>query len=51
MTGPNGEEAQLEFHGRVKRTQDRGPLLLMKGRLVLEEQIFVFGQIGRIHRI
>jgi len=51
VTGPNGEEAQLEFRGFVKRTQELGPLLLMRGRLVLEDQVFVFRQIGRIHRI
>jgi hypothetical protein len=51
VTGPNGEVAQLEFRGFVKRTQERGPLLIMQGRLVLEDQIFVFRQVGRIHRI
>ena len=51
VTGPNGEEAQLEFRGFVKRTQERGPLLLMQGRLVLDDQVFVFRQIGLIHKI
>lgn len=51
VTGLNGEPAQLEFRGRVRRTQEHGPLLFMQGRLVLENQIFVFRQIGRIHRI
>ncbi len=51
VTGPNGEEAQLEFRGFVKRTQELGPLLVMQGRLVLDDQVFVFRQIGRIHRI
>jgi hypothetical protein len=51
VTGPNGENAQLEFRGIVKRTQEHGPLLIMQGRLVLENQVFVFRQIGRIHRI
>ena len=51
VTGPNGEVAQLEFRGFVKRTQEHGPLLIMQGRLVLDNQVFVFRQIGRIHRI
>ena len=51
VTGSDGEVAQLEFRGIVKRTQEHGPLLIMKGRLVLEGQIFVFRQLGRIHRI
>ena len=51
VTDSNGEEAQLEFRGFVKRTQDNGPILLMQGRLVLADQVFVFRQIGRIHRI
>jgi len=51
VTGPNGEVAQLEFRGIVKRTLEHGPLLIMQGRLVLEDQTFVFRQIGRIHRI
>jgi len=50
-TGPNGEVAQLEFRGIVKRTQEHGPLLIMQGQLVLENQTFVFRQVGRIHRI
>jgi hypothetical protein len=51
VTGPDGEVAQLKFRGIVKRTLEHGPLLIMQGRLVLEDQIFVFRQIGRIHRI
>lgn len=51
VTGPNGEVAQLAFRGIVKRTQEHGPLLIMQGRLVLDDQVFVFRQIGRIHRI
>ena len=51
MTNSAEEVVQLEFVGRVKRTQDYGPLLLMKGRLIFEDSIFVFRQIGRIHRI
>lgn len=51
ITGPNGEVAQLAFRGIVKRTQERGPLLIMQGRLILDDQVFVFRQIGRIHRI
>jgi len=51
VTGPNGEEAQLGFRGFVKRTEERGPLLLIQGRLVLDDQVFVFRQIGIIHRI
>ncbi len=51
MTGPQGESAQLEFIGRVRRTEDNGPFLFMKGRLTIGEVIFVFAQIGRIHRV
>ena len=51
VTGPDGEVAQLAFRGIVKRTFEHGPLLVMQGRLVQEDQVFVFRQIGRIHRI
>ena len=51
VTSSTEEIGQLEFVGRVERTQNYGPLLIMKGRLTLDEQSFVFGQIGRIHRI
>lgn len=51
ITDSNGEIAQLEFRGIVKRTLEHGPLLVMQGRLVQEDQVFVFRQIGRIHRI
>ena len=51
MTGPQGEIAQLEFLGCVRRTGDNGPFLFMKGRLTIGETIFVFAQLGRIHRI
>ena len=50
MTDPLGETAQLEFLGRVRRTENNGPLLFMKGRLTIGEMVFVFAQIGRIHR-
>lgn len=50
MTGAQGESAQLEFIGRVRRTENNGPFLLMKGRLTIGEEVFVFAQIGRIHR-
>ncbi|TFG34485.1 hypothetical protein EU527_02885 [Candidatus Thorarchaeota archaeon] len=50
VTNTAEEIAQLEFVGRVRRTQDYGPLLLMKGQMTLDTQVFVFGQIGRIHR-
>jgi hypothetical protein len=50
MTGPQGENAQLEFLGRVRRTENNGPFLVMKGRLTIGEVIFVFAQAGRIHR-
>jgi len=51
VTDLDGTVAQLEFRGIVKRTQEHGPILVMQGRLILENQIFVFRQIGRIHRI
>jgi hypothetical protein len=51
VTGTSGESGQLELIGRVTRSQTSGPLLFMRGRLVLGESIFVFAQIGRIHRI
>jgi hypothetical protein len=50
MTGSQGEIAQLEFLGRVRRTEDSGPFLFMKGRLTIDETVFMFVQIGRIHR-
>ena len=50
MTGVQGESAQLEFIGGVRRTENNGPLLFMKGRLSIGEEVFLFAQIGRIHR-
>jgi len=44
MTGAQGESAQL------RRTENNGPFLFMKGRLTIGEEVFVFAQIGRIHR-
>jgi hypothetical protein len=51
VTGPSGERGQLEFIGRVRRTESNGPFLVMRGRLILGDSAFVFAQIGRIHRI
>jgi hypothetical protein len=51
VTGPDSESGQLEFIGRVRRTESNGPFLIMRGRLILGNLIFVFAQIGRIHRI
>ena len=51
MTNSVGTSAQLEFVGRVKRVLYYGPLLIMKGKLIIDGQFFAFGQIGRIHKI
>lgn len=51
LTDSDEQTSQLEFIGRVLRTQNHGPLLLMKGRVTFDGQILVFGVIGRIHRI
>jgi hypothetical protein len=51
MTGPNGETAELVLLGGVKRTQRVGPVLIMRGRLVVGETVFVLGQLGRIYRV
>jgi hypothetical protein len=49
-TSSQGETGQLEFIGRVRRTENYGPFLVMRGRLTLGDLTFVFAQIGRIHR-
>jgi hypothetical protein len=51
MTGSQGEIAQLVLLGLVRRTSDIGPFLFMKGRLTINGAVFVFAQIGRIHKI
>jgi hypothetical protein len=51
MTGSQGEIAQLVLLGRVRRNSDIGPFLFMKGKLTINEAVFVFAQIGRIHKI
>jgi hypothetical protein len=49
-TGPNSENAELAFLGGVKRIQDIRPILIMKGRVIISDTSFVFGQLGRIQR-
>lgn len=49
-TGPNGENAELTLLGGVKRNQDIQPILIMKGRVIISDTYFVFGQLGRIQR-
>jgi hypothetical protein len=51
MTGPEDIEAQLIFLGGVRRTPDYGPLLVMRGRLIIGDTTYVFGQLGRIFRV
>lgn len=46
-----GDTGQLEFIGQVRRTENYGPLLIMRGRLVLDNMVFVFAQVGSIHRV
>lgn len=49
-TGPSGESIELAFLGGVKRNQDIRPILIMKGRVILSDTTFVFGQLGMIQR-
>jgi hypothetical protein len=51
MTGPDDVQAQLIFLGGIKRTTNHGPVLVMRGRLIVGDQVFVIGQLGRIHRV
>ncbi|MBN2229687.1 MAG: hypothetical protein JW779_08820 [Candidatus Thorarchaeota archaeon] len=51
VTDSDSNLGGLEFVGRVYRTQEYGPRLFMKGRLTLGDDVIVFAQVGRIHRI
>jgi hypothetical protein len=49
-TSPEGNSAEIVLFGGVKRNQDIRPTLIMKGRLIVDDIAYVFGQLGRINR-
>ena len=51
MTGPDGGSASLIFVGGVKRTQRLDPVLIIKGILDMDGTVFMFAQLGKIHRV
>jgi hypothetical protein len=51
VTDSQGESGQLEFIGRVRRTDSNYPFLVMRGKLTFGDLAFVFAQIGRIYKI
>ena len=42
---------QVGFLGKVVRTEERGPILFMRGRVLIDDLTYALGQRGRIHRI
>jgi hypothetical protein len=51
MTESGEEIAQVGFLGKVVRTEERGPILFMRGRVLVDDLTYALGQRGRIHRI
>ena len=51
MTDPDGRLAEVGLLGKVKRTEEHGPVLVMKGRINLDGLTYSFIQAGKIHRI
>ncbi len=51
MTESGEEIMQVGFLGKVVRTEERGPILFMRGRILVDDLTYALGQRGRIHRI
>jgi hypothetical protein len=51
MTDSDGKFAEVGFVGRVKRTEEHGPVLVMKGRMNFNGFTYGFIQAGKIHRM
>ncbi len=50
-TSPEGNSVEILLLGGVRRNQDIRPILIMKGRLIVDDIAYVFGQLGRIKRV
>jgi hypothetical protein len=51
MTDSDGRVARVGLLGKVKRTEEHGPVLVMKGRIEFDGLTYSFIQAGKIHRI
>ncbi len=51
MTESGEELVQVGFLGKVVRTEEHGPILFMRGRILVDDLTYALGQRGRIHRI
>jgi hypothetical protein len=51
MTDLDGKMAEVGLIGKVKRTEEYGPVLVMKGRINYDGLTYGFIQAGKIHRI
>ena len=51
MTDSDGGLAEVGLLGKVKRTEEHGPVLVMKGRIDYGGLTYCFIQAGKIHRI
>jgi hypothetical protein len=51
MTGTNGETVQITLLGGVKRTEDRGPILVMTGSIAMDGIDYRLWQLGRIYKL
>ncbi|UCE09161.1 MAG: hypothetical protein JSW61_09275 [Candidatus Thorarchaeota archaeon] len=51
LTGSLGETVQITLLGGVKRTENRGPVLVMAGSVALDGIDYRLWQMGRIHRL
>ena len=50
LTGPEGEVIQIKIFGFVQRTENFGPVLFMRGLVILDGIEYVLSQLGRISR-
>ncbi len=50
-TSPDGNSAEITLLGGVRRNQYIRPILIMKGRIILDDIAYVFGQLGKISRV
>jgi hypothetical protein len=51
MTESDGTFAEVGLLGRVKRTEEHGPVLVMKGRIIFNGLTYGFIQAGKIQRM
>ncbi|MGQ4871405.1 MAG: hypothetical protein ACP6IT_06175 [Candidatus Thorarchaeota archaeon] len=51
LTSVDGNNATISIRGTVRHTHDHGPVLLMRGRILIDGDVHGLAQIGRASRI